>query len=111
MIKFTRGDTYKFKFQRKDANNEPILVKAEKMWFTIKKNNKTTEKLVQKTLADIVFDNEGFYHVTIEHDDTKNLKYKKYVCDIQVENAGVVTTIFKDTITLDKEVTFEGGNN
>lgn len=111
MIKFTRGDTYKFKFQRKDANNEPILVRAEKIWFTVKKNNKTSEKLIQKTLNDIVFDNEGFYHVTIEHEDTKNLKYKKYVCDIQVGNAGVVTTIFKDTIILDKEVTFEGGIN
>ena len=111
MIKFTRGDTYKFKFQRKDANNEPILVRAEKIWFTVKKNNKTSEKLIQKTLNDIVFDNEGFYHVTIEHEDTKNLKYKKYVCDIQVKNAGVVTTIFKDTIILDKEVTFEGGIN
>lgn len=111
MIKFTRGDTYKFKFQRKDANNEPILVKSEKIWFTIKKSYKTTQKLVQKTLNDMTFDSEGFYHVTIEHDDTKNLSYKKYYCDIQVENAGVVTTIFKDTITLDKEVTFEGGIN
>ncbi len=111
MIKFTRGDTYKFKFQRKNANNEPIMAKTEKMWFTIKKSNTTSQKLVQKTLDDIVFDNEGYYHITLEHEDTKNLRYKKYYCDIQVENAGVVSTIYKDTITLEKEVTFEGGNN
>lgn len=110
-MRFIRGDTYKFRFQRQDTNYEPILVKAEKLWFTVKKNYKTTEKLIQKTLSDITFDNEGYYHVTIEHDDTKNLKYKKYVCDIQVENAGVVTTIYKGTIVLDNEVTFEGGKN
>lgn len=110
-MNFTRGDTYKFKFQRLDANGEPILVKAEKLWFTVKKNYKTTEKLIQKTLSDIIFDAEGYYHVTLQHDDTKNLKYKKYVCDIQVENSGVVSTIFKGTMTLTNEVTFEGGEN
>ena len=87
------------------------MAKTEKMWFTIKKSNTTSQKLVQKTLDDIVFDNEGYYHITLEHEDTKNLRYKKYYCDIQVENAGVVSTIYKDTITLEKEVTFEGGNN
>ncbi len=112
-MKFTRGDTYKFKFQRKDLNNEPILIKAQKLWFTVKRNYKTQDILIQKTLEnnDITFDKEGFYHITIEHDDTKNLKYKKYVCDIQVENDNLVTTIYKGTIQLDNEVTFNGGNN
>lgn len=109
-MKFIRGDTFKFKFQRKDANDEPILVKAQKLWFTVKKNYKTTEKLIQKTLADMTFDDEGFYHITLEHDDTKNLKYKKYVYDIQVENSGIVKTIAMGTLELTNEVTFEGGN-
>lgn len=110
-FKFIRGDTFSFKFQRKNLNDEPILVQAEKMWFTVKKNYKKTDKLIQKTLSDktISFDEDGYYHIIIEHDDTKNLKYGDYVWDIQVENKGIVSTIKLGKLTLTDEVTFEGG--
>ena len=36
-MEFTRGDTYKYKFQRLDSNNEVITTKASKMRFTVKK--------------------------------------------------------------------------
>lgn len=111
-MKFTRGDTYKFKFQRRNANNEPILTKSQKMWFTVKKNYKTVDKLIQKTLINgITYTDDGYYHITLNHDDTKNLKYKKYVYDIQVENDGIVKTIALGNIELTNEVTFEGGTN
>lgn len=110
-MKFIRGDTYKFKFQRKNLDGTPILLRAEKLWFTVKKNYNTTNIAIQKTLqdGDIKFDSDGWYHVTIDSKDTKKLKYKKYVCDVQVENGGVVKTLYKGIVELDKEVTFEGG--
>lgn len=109
-IELIRGDTFMFKFRRKDFNNNVITDKAEKMWFTIKKNYKTTEKLVQKTLEDksIEFGEDNYYHIRLEHEDTKDLKYKTYVYDIQVENNGFVQTIGMGTITITNEVTFEG---
>lgn len=108
-MEFTRGDTYKFKFQRLNGNNEVITTKASKMWFTVKENYYTDKIILQKTLEnnDITFDEEYYYHVTINSNDTKELSYKSYVCDIQVENNGVVSTIYKDNFTLLEEVTFE----
>lgn len=111
-MRFRRGDTFFIKFRRRDFNNETITHISEKMWFTVKENAYTKEKLIQKTLADgnIIFDDNYYYHVIIEHDDTKDLDYGTYYCDIQVENEGVITTIYKDTFELDEEVTFEGND-
>lgn len=111
-MKFRRGDTFFIKFRRRDFNNETITHISEKMWFTVKENAYTKEKLIQKTLVDgnIFFDDNYYYHVIIEHDDTKDLDYGVYYCDIQVENEGVITTIYKDTFELDEEVTFEGND-
>lgn len=93
-MQFTRGDTYKFKFQRLDVDNNVIENKSQKMWFTVKLNNYTQKKLIEKTLEDgtITFDDEFYYHIQINHEDTKALYYGSYVCDIQVENDGIVTT-------------------
>ncbi len=110
MLEITRGDTFKFKFQRKDYKDDVILLKTQKIWFTVKDNYITKTIKLQKTLDNgIIFTDDGYYHVTLEPSDTKNLKYKKYVCDIQVQNDNVVTTIYKDKIKILNEVTFEGG--
>ena len=108
-MQFTRGDTFKFKFQRIDGNGEVITTKADKVWFTVKDNYYTDKIIIQKTLEDnsITYDSEYFYHVTIDNQDTQNLSYKKYVCDIQVENSGIIKTIFKDDFILTEEATFE----
>lgn len=108
-MEFTRGDTYKFKFQRLDVNNEVITTKADKMWFTVKENYYTNKIILQKTLenGDITFDEEYYYHITINNEDTQELSYKSYVCDIQTETNGVIKTIYKDNFTLLEEVTFE----
>lgn len=111
-MEFTRGDSHGFCFQRKDFNGELIKSKSEKMWFTVKKNYKTTEILIQKTLenGEITYTDDDFtYHIMINPNDTKKLNYGDYVYDIQIENAGIVKTIAKDTLTLTEEVTFEGG--
>ena len=111
-MEFTRGDTKKYKFQRIDKDKNVIETKSQKMWFTVKDNVYTDKILIEKTLENgtITFDDEFYYHILLNHDDTKDLSYRKYVCDIQVENEGVVTTIYKDDFILTEEVTFKGGN-
>lgn len=111
MLEFRRGDSFFFKFFRKDFNKEKITTKAEKMWCTIKDNTNSKKNLIQKTLGNGITytSDDSFYHVAILPIDSKKLKYKKYVIDIQVENAGVVNTIYLDKIKIKEEVTFEGG--
>lgn len=110
MIEFTRGDSFFFKFHRKDLEGNKITTESEKMWFTVKENYNSKKVLIQKTLNDgITFTKDGYYHVTIKPLDTKKLKYKKYVYDIQVENAGIVNTIKKDKVKITEEATDEGG--
>ena len=105
-ISFKRGDTYAFKFQRLDAEDNVIEIVSQNMWFTVKKNYNTTDKILQKTLEDgIVFDENFYYHVLINSVDTRDLKYGDYVYDIQVENNGVVSTIAIGQFTLEQEVT------
>lgn len=106
-MEFTRGDTYKFKFQRLDSNNEPIITKANKMWFTVKENYYTNEVIFQKTLEDntITFTDDGYYHITINPEDTNNLEFRDYYFDIQREIDNNILTIAKGILTLTYEVT------
>ena len=112
MIEMRRGDSLFLKFFRKDLDNEKIMKKSQKVWFTVKENANSKKNLIQKTLEDgISFTSDGYYHIVLKPIDTKKLKYKKYYYDIQVENAGVVNTIAYDRLKINAEITFEGGEN
>lgn len=112
-MKFTRGDTYKFKFYRLDVNNNIIEYAATEIWFTVKTDYTTPKIAIQKKLStgEITFDPTDFsYHVVIEPQDTANFIYdKNYVYDIQVLQGDVIKTIAKGILKVDKEVTFERG--
>lgn len=106
-IEFTRGDTYYFRFQRLDSDKNVITDIAEKLWFTVKSDYSSSTPVIQKTIADetIKYDDDYFYHIVINSEDTRDLKYGEYVYDIQVMNGDVVKTIAKGNLTLTKEVT------
>lgn len=108
-MKFFRGDTYKFKFQRTSLDGEIIKNKADEVWFTVKENYNTSTKIIQKTLSsgEITFDSNNYYCVTILPSDTSNLDYKNYVWDIQIKQGNNITTISSGKMKLKKEVTFE----
>lgn len=80
-IGLNRGTTLKLKAQRKDFNEQPILTEAQEIYFVVKKHWTDKEALIIKDLSDMVFDEEGYYHFTIEPTDTENLAYGKYVWD------------------------------
>jgi hypothetical protein len=80
------------------------------LYFTVKKNSKSTERAFQKTSTDgIVYGDDGYYHVTITSDDTATLNYGEYGYDIELKTGeGIVKTLIIGTITLTDEFTFKG---
>ena len=114
-ISMTRGDTAKFKFQRKDNNGDIITTRPDEIFFTVKSNPKNLEFVFQKTKDDMVFDLDGTIHFTITPDDTNQLDWKRsYYYDIEVIVSGVKTTISYGSFVLRPEVTWvenEGGNS
>ena len=104
-MQLTRGDTKALKFQRK-SEGQVIKTVADNIYFTVKKNNSTNDVIFQKTINDMTFDDEGFYHFTINPIDTNNLSYGEYVYDIEVKIDNYVKTIAQGTLSITKEVTF-----
>ena len=81
-ISLNRGTTLKLKGQRKDCNGNPIIEEPEELYFVVKKKWTDKVALINKTLNDIVFDEDGHFHITIYPQETENLPYGKYVWDL-----------------------------
>ncbi len=111
-MEFCKGNTFKFRFKRKDILGNIITEKATNVWFTVKINHNTEKILIQKTLEEgsIIFGDDYYYHVVINPEDTLNLDYGIYVYDIQIDVDGEIYTLKKDgVVNLLKRVTFDGG--
>lgn len=105
-MKITRGDTQSYKFQRLDAEGNAITTKASAIYFTVKSNYRTTDVLFQKTIDDMIFDEDGTYHFDIRSEDTDGLKFGSYVYDIEVKIGNNYTkTISKGIFEVTEEVT------
>ncbi len=99
IIKLTRGDYASFHINIKDASGaEYVLQDGDVVTFTVKKNTKTEDVLIQKTGQD----------VEIEHEDTAEMKYGTYVYDVQLTHANgrPDTFIGPSTFEITEEVTF-----
>lgn len=108
-IIMTRGNTFAFKFQRLDENCNVIETVAEKMIFTVKEDYETDEILFQKSLADgnITFSQDDYYyHIVIQPDDTRKLNYTTYYWDVKVIEGDYEFTIIKERkLKIEKAVT------
>ena len=109
-FEFPRGDTFLFKFRLKDKNGEEIVLQAgDKLYFTVKKNAKSTDRIIQKTTPSGITYDSGYYHITIDSNDTAEQNYGTYQYDIELKTAsGVVKTLILGSITLTDEITFKG---
>jgi hypothetical protein len=86
-IALNRGTSLKLKTQRLDINGDPILTQAQEVYFTVKKRWTDVNPVFQKSLSDMEFDEEGYYHFEITPTDTENAPYGRYVWDFTpVEN-------------------------
>lgn len=111
-LSMVRGDTARFRFQRLDANGDVILTEADDAWFTVKSSVKNDAFKLQKSLSDMTFDEEGYYHFTINPDDTNGLSFGRYFYDVEVIQDGVKSTISIGNFDIASEVTYainEGG--
>lgn len=105
-MELTRGDTGRYKFQRSDADGNPILTVPSAMYFTVKKRYDSDNVILQKRLEDMTMDESGFWHFTIEPADTQKKLIGDYVFDIEVTTDNVVQTIAKGTLSLTEEATW-----
>lgn len=87
LIGINRGTSIKLKAQRLDVDNEPILTKAEEIYFIVKKRWTDKTALITKDLSNMTFDSQGYYHFIIEPSDTENLAYGQYVWDFTAVEA------------------------
>lgn len=109
ILSMTRGDSEKIKFCRRNDLGEIILEKADKVYFTVKKNNYISKMVFQKTLNNgIDFDEEGYYHISIKPNDTDDLDFKDYVFDIEVTvGEDYKKTISKGILKIEEEITYK----
>lgn len=104
-IAMIRGDTETLSIScTKDG--EPYIEIGDIIYFTVKKSVKTEEKLLQKIIT-IFKDDKAL--IEIEPQDTKELKYGKYVYDIQLTklNGEVKTLVHPSNFEIVGEVTYE----
>lgn len=106
ILSVIRGDTARWKFQRRDMNGDVILTQADELYFTVKKNYNTSDYILQKTISDFIFDNDGTYHLILAAEDTELLKYGDYVFDIEVTTNEYVQTIAKGKFIIAEESTW-----
>jgi len=104
-ISVVRGDTYAFKFQRK-SNGQVIMTEPDNLYFTVKRNTGVENYIFQKTLEDMTFDENGWYHFDIRPADTNNMTYGNYVFDIEVKTTNYTKTICIGKFVVLEEVTF-----
>ena len=86
-VSLNRGTLLKLKGQRKDDEGQVITVAAQEAYFIVKKRWTDKTPVISKSLEDMTFDEEGYYHITLNPEDTENLAYGKYVWDFTaIEN-------------------------
>ena len=80
-LSINRGTYIGYKTQRKNMDGTPILTQADAVYFVVKKKWTDEKALITKTIEDMTFDEEGYYHFSITPQDTELLPYGNYVWD------------------------------
>lgn len=106
-ISMIRGDSEAIKVSCKDESGADVpLVEGDIVYFTVKRNTYTEEKILQKIVTEFI---EGAALITIFPNDTRELIPSNYYYDIQLNRAnGQVKTIVPPSkFTINAEVTYE----
>lgn len=106
-ISMIRGDSETITISlQDDKKNHVPFVEGDLIYFTVKETVYTASKVLQKVITEF---QDGRAIIEISPKDTKNIKFKEYVYDIQLNSAdGAVTTIIKPSkFKIDGEVTYE----
>lgn len=111
---FKRGDTKPLKkFRPTDSKGQAIqLYDGDNIYFTMKKDAEGGAILKKKINNGITYDSDGYYHMTLESNETANLSAGTYQYDIELNLLSLspvyVKTIIEGEITLLQDITGEG---
>lgn len=106
-ISMIRGDSETITVLCKDQYGTLVdLIDGDTVRFTIKENINTEIKTLQKTVTTFP---DGIAVITIVPADTKTLKFKEYVYDVQLTRAdqSVITIVPPSKFKIEGEVTYE----
>lgn len=109
-LEMTKGDTLSFGVKIYDLGQN-----LDSAYFTCRANYYDGAVIFQKslgsgiTLADIDINGSYIYRVRVAPEDTENMSIGKYYYDMQITANGDVFTILKGVLTIDYEVTQNGG--
>lgn len=108
-ITMARGDIYSFSFAVY-IDDQKSSMEMDNIYFTVKKHHYDEDYIIQKRVSDgtIVSDGTGSYTVTIEPEDTNDLKIGTYDFDIEIVKLPDIKRTFFGTYELTKEVTHQG---
>lgn len=84
-LSINRGTSIGYKTQRINQDGTPILEKADAVYFVVKKKWTDEVALITKSIDDMTFDEEGYYHFKILPSETESLPYGTYVWDFTTE--------------------------
>lgn len=79
-------------FTRYDSDGEVITTPVDSMYLTVKKSNLPKDYLLQKTMADVTFE-DGKYSIPVSAADLSDINVGTYRYDIQITVGSVKTTI------------------
>ena len=105
-ISMTRGDSEAIKVTVKDTLGNVIpLVSGDTIHFTVREHIRSKTKIIEKIITEF---NDGEALITINPEDTSNLRFTSYVYDIQLtkENGSVKTIITPSELLITGEVTY-----
>ena len=105
-ISMPRGDIKKVRFTVLTNDSQIVETDFDDIYFTVKKHFLDPNFLFQKRLSngDIIKLDNSDYQFTIEPNDTDNLKFDTYDCDIEIVS---LADELKQTFTGVFEVTSE----
>lgn len=109
-LEFARGDSYEKGIIFKDKESEETITEEfDEVFFTVKKSANEHDYLFQKkkSTGGITYDGEGHYTIHIVPNDTNDLRFADYDCDIEVKNNSGYKKTFYGTLKLTKEVTHQ----
>ncbi|MBR6688812.1 MAG: hypothetical protein IKL68_02215 [Clostridia bacterium] len=111
---FKRGDTaFLEKFRPNDLNGIPLTLSADdNIYFTMKQEADGQAILKKKINNGITYEEDGYFHITLEPQDTANLSAETYKYDIELVlqsfEPTYVKTLIEGEITLLQDITKEG---
>ena len=105
---FKRGDTKVLKkFRPTDNDGTPLTLSSlDKLYFTLKRGERG-KKILQKEIDNgITLGTDGYYHITLQSEDTAKLDAGSYRYDIEL-NVGnqLVSTLIEGEIVLLQDIT------